>query len=60
MAVIKVKLLVLDKNMNTAEIELESWQFRSLGITPDIVKKHESKSSLNKCVTEFVKNSGNS
>lgn len=60
MAVAKIKLLIMDNKMNTAEIELEHWQYRSLGITPDIVKKHESKSSLNRCVTEFINNSGNS
>ena len=56
----KIKLLILDQKMNSAEVEIEPWLFKQLRITSDIVKKHENKSSLNKCVTEFIKNSGNS
>lgn len=56
----KIKVLLLDEKMNTAEIEIEQWLFKQLRITSDIVKKHNSKSSLNKCITEFVNNSGKS
>ena len=50
----KLKLLLIDEKMQTAEIEIEPWLFKQLQITSDIVKRHESKSSLNKCVTEFL------
>ena len=50
----KLRLLLIDEKMQTAEIEIEPWLFKQLQITSDIVKRHESKSSLNRCVTEFL------
>ena len=50
----KVRLLLIDEKMQTAEVELEPWLFKQLRITSDLVKRHESKSSLNRCVTEFL------
>lgn len=50
----KLKVLIIDKDMCTAEIEIERWLFKQLNINAAAVKKHNSKSSLNREVTEFL------
>lgn len=50
----KLRLLVVDEKMRTAEILIEPWIFRQLGITADIVKTHKSKSALNTEITKFL------
>lgn len=50
----KLKVLIIDKDMCTAKIELERWLFKQLNINAAEVKKHTSKSSLNREVTEFL------
>ncbi len=49
-----LKLLIVDKNMNTTEIEINSIQFKSLGIDLSKVKKHEGKRDLNNEITNFL------
>jgi hypothetical protein len=48
-----IKLLIIDKDMCTVEIEVEKWLFRQLNINSDAVKKHTSKSALNKRLLIF-------
>lgn len=52
----KLKILIIDKDMCSVEIEIEPWLFKQLNIEAAAVKKHESKSSLNREVTNFLKN----
>lgn len=52
----KLKILIIDKDMCSVEIEIERWLFKQLNINAASVKKHTSKSSLNREVTEFLKN----
>lgn len=49
-----LKLLIIDKNMNTTEIEINPYQFNSLGIDLSKVKKHDKKRDLNVAITEFL------
>ena len=50
----KLKLLLIDEKMRTAEIEIEPWIFKQLNITADMVKTHKSKSAFNREVTKFL------
>lgn len=52
----KLKILIIDKDMCSVEIEIERWLFKQLNIEAAAVKKHKSKSSLNSEVTNFLKN----
>lgn len=49
-----IRLLLVDEKMNTVEIEIEQWQFRNLGIKQENVKKHKSKTALNKEIADFI------
>lgn len=50
-----LKLLLIDEKMNTAIIEINSLQFRSLGIDLSKVKTHEKKRDLNITITNYLK-----
>ena len=50
----KVNLLIIDKNMNTVEVEVNSVIFSQLNIEANKVKKNKSKSELNKAVNDFL------
>lgn len=50
----KLKLLIIDKEMTLTEIEVNGYQFRSLGIDLNKVTKHTSKRELNKTITKFI------
>ena len=50
-----LKLLLIDENMNSAIIEINSLQFKSLGIDLSKVKKHEKKRDLNTTITNYLK-----
>lgn len=50
----KVNLLIIDKNMNTVEVEINSVIFSQLNIEATKVKKNKSKSELNRSVNEFL------
>lgn len=50
-----LKLLLIDEKMNTAIIEINSLQFRSLGIDLSKVKNHEKKRDLNVTITNYLK-----
>lgn len=49
-----LKLLVIDKAMTMIEIEVNSLQFRSLGIDITKAKQHDSKRELNKSITAAI------
>ena len=49
-----IKLLIIDEKMNTTEIEINSLQFKSMGIDLSKVKKHSKKRDLNVSITEFL------
>ena len=50
----KLKLLIIDKEMNLTEIEINRLQFQSLGIDLSKVTFHTSKRELNKTITKFI------
>lgn len=56
----KLKLLIIDEKLRSTEINIEPWLFRQLNINAEHVKENKNKTALNKTVTEFIKNSGNS
>lgn len=49
-----IKLMIIDSKMNSTEIEINSLQFKSMGIDLSKVKKHTSKRELNKEITKFI------
>ena len=49
-----IKLLIVDEKMNTTEIEINSLQFKSMGIDLTKVKKHSKKRDLNITITEYL------
>lgn len=49
-----IRLLIVDKSMNTTEIEINTLQFKSMGIDLSKVKKHDKKRDLNNSITEFL------
>ena len=54
----KIRLLLIDEKMNSIIVELEPWQFKQLHINKDDIKKHKSRSSLNKSVATFLLENG--
>lgn len=50
-----VPILIIDKDGNSVELEINRYQYVSLGISKADVKLYTKKSDLNKIVTEFVK-----
>lgn len=50
----KLRLLVVDKDLTTCEIEIDSYQFKNLGIDIKNAKKHEKKRDLNVEITNFL------
>lgn len=50
----KLRLLVVDKDLTTCEIEIDSYQFKSLGIDIKNAKTHEKKRDLNVEITNFL------
>lgn len=55
----KLKLLIIDKDKNTVIVDVDRWLFERLQIKNNTIKQHESKSSLNKEVTDFLNSFGN-
>lgn len=56
----KVKVLIIDENNNSVITEMDVWLYKRLNIKKEDIKTHRSRNSLNKEVTEFIKNFGNS
>lgn len=54
-----IPVLIIDKEGNTAELQLNKYQYMNLAIPKADIKKHPKKSDLNKTVTDFInKNKG--
>ena len=49
-----LRFLIVDEQMNTTEIEINSLQFQTMGINKTRIKKHDKKRDLNVTVTEFL------
>ena len=49
-----IHLLIVDKKMNTTEIEINSLQFQSLGIDLSKVTKHNGKRELHKTINNYI------
>ena len=49
-----LRLMLVDKDMNTIDFEINTLQFQSLGLDLSKVKKHERKRDLNKTITDFI------
>lgn len=49
-----IKLMIIDKNMNSVEVEVNETIYRLLNIKVESIKKHEKKRDLNITITEFL------
>lgn len=49
-----LRLILVDKDMNSVEFEINQLQFKSLGLDLSNVKRHERKRDLNKTITDFI------
>lgn len=54
MAYKTVRLLLVDKDSNTCEIELPSFMIKQLNINSETIKKHSTKRELNKEITDYL------
>ena len=50
----KVRVIVIDENRNSVELEMDIHLYRTLGIKGSNIKKHKKRIDLNKSVTEFL------
>jgi len=50
----KIKLLVIDEEMNTVELILTEKQVKEIDIPREHIKSHKSKTALNKEIAAFV------
>ena len=55
-----IKLLLVDKDMNTIIFEINYLQFKSLGLDLSNVKKHDKKRDLNVTITNYLESFYNS
>lgn len=51
----RINLLLIDKHMNTFEVDIPDFMLREINFDPALVKNHESKKELNTEVSEFLK-----
>lgn len=51
----RINLLLIDKHMNTFEVNIPDFMLREINFDPAQVKNHESKKELNTEVSEFLK-----
>ena len=49
-----IPILLIDKEGNTVELQLNRYQYMNLAIPKNDVKKNPKKSDLNKTVTDFI------
>lgn len=49
------KLMIIDEKMNSVIVEINSLQFRSMGIDLSNIKSHSGKRDLNITITEYLK-----
>lgn len=50
----RINLLLIDKNMNTFEVDIPDFMLREINYDPDRVKNHATKKDLNAEVTNFL------
>lgn len=50
----KTKMLLIDKNMNSVEVEISELNFRLLNVDYSKIQKHEMKRELNSTITKFL------
>lgn len=51
----KKKMLLIDQNMNSVEIEISETAFRLLNVDYSKIQKHDMKRELNTTITNFLK-----
>lgn len=51
--------MLVDKDMNTIEFEINKLQFKSLGLDLTKIKNHEGKRDLNVTITKFIESFNN-
>jgi len=49
-----IRLMIIDKNMNAVEVEVNESLFRLLNVDFSKIKKHEKKRDLNITITEYL------
>lgn len=49
-----IRLMVIDKDMNAVEVEVNDSLFRLLNVDFSKIKKHEKKRDLNITITEYL------
>lgn len=50
----KVRIIIIDENRNSVELEMDRHLYRMLGIKGTNIKTHKRRIDLNKSVTEFL------
>lgn len=50
----KRKMLLIDQNMNSVEVEISELNFRLLNVDYSKIQKHEMKRQLNSTITKFL------
>lgn len=53
----RINILIIDKDMNTIELEIPTFMLNQLNYDNSQVKKHKSKASLQAEISEFIKQS---
>lgn len=51
----RINLLLLDRNMNTFEVDIPDFMLREINYDPTQVKNHETKKELNAEINDFLK-----
>lgn len=51
----KLPILIIDRNKNVVELEMDSNMYRALRITPDMIHKHNRRIELNETITQFLR-----
>lgn len=49
------RLMIIDEKMNSVIVEINSLQFRSMGIDLSNIKSHSGKRDLNMTITDYLK-----
>lgn len=53
----RLQVLIVDKDMNTLELDIPTFMLEQLNYDNSMVKKHKTKSSLQAEISEFIKQS---
>lgn len=49
-----IKLMIIDKNMNSVEVEVNETIYRLLNIKKENIKNHHKKRDLNITITDYL------